>query len=224
MRNITAIVLIVLLGSIAPASGLAQAPGFADITHPQSGEALTGLVTIEGSAAHPAFLSYELAFAYETNPTDTWFILVDQVSTPVTDGRLGLWDTTGISDGVYQLRLRVHLENGGMLEAVAEGLRIRNTSTPEPALERALETRPVPTASLARPLQSPTPISSIPTGQDSGAQILRVFVYGGLLGAFSLLGLAGYQVGRKFARSRQTSARSRRSETRSERKRRLRRS
>lgn len=219
-----AILLISLVCSAAPVPVLAQAPGFADITRPQSGEALTGLVTIEGSAAHPAFLYYELAFAYQPNPTDTWFILVDQVSTPVTDGRLGLWDTSGITDGVYQLRLRVHLENGGMLEAIAEGLRVRNTTPLEPAPERPVEARPSPTASPVIPLESPTPHLPAPTSQDGGEGVFQVFVYGGLLGVFALLGLAGYQVSRKAARIHQTSARSRRSESRSERNRRLRRS
>jgi hypothetical protein len=139
-------------------TALAQAPGYADITRPNVGEALVGVITIEGSASHPSFLSYDLYFAYEAEGTETWFPILDNVQNPVVDGRLGIWDTTGITDGNYKLRLRVHLKDGNALEAIVSGLRLRNaspieTATPGPAVEAA---RDQPLSPTVTPLPTPS--------------------------------------------------------------------
>jgi hypothetical protein len=121
----------------APLSGvplaLAQTQGLAVITTPLDGATVSGIVPILGTAAHPQFLRYELAFAYSPNPTGTWFTLQDPVKTPVVNEVLGRWDTTGISDGVYTLRLRVYWTDRSFLEAFARDVRVQNATPTPPA-------------------------------------------------------------------------------------------
>ncbi len=147
--------LLVALVALAPrASANAQAPGFVEITQPAPGDAVSGLLTIYGTADHPAFAAYDLAFAYADNPTDTWFPLGEPVHVPVVDGRLGLWDTTQIADGDYLLRLRLWLQDGTALQDIVTGIRVRNQSPAETPT-------PIPAATLA-PLPTPTPTSPAP--------------------------------------------------------------
>jgi hypothetical protein len=204
--------------SLLPGIGAhAQAPGFADLTHPQRSGAISGLVTIEGSASHPSFVSYELSFAYDPNPTETWFPIVDSVQTPVIDGRLGIWDTSGIQDGLYQLRLIVLLENGATLEAFVTGLRIRNytpieTSTPAPLAAQPSPTLPSPT-STARP--TPLPLTS--TG--GASSVVSAFRAGGVIGAVILFSLGIYLLMRRIIRLRWSNVRMRQTYSRSDRRR-----
>ncbi len=188
-----------------------QAPGFADITRPEDGEILHGVVTIEGSAAHPAFVAYELSFAYDPNPTDTWFPIVDDLQTPITDGRLGLWDTTGITDGDYQLRLYVILENDSRLEAYARNLRVRNTMPIEtqPIFEE--QTVSTSTALVATETPAPTIVPVIVSRRSGTQKVMRSLKTGGYIGGSLLLLFAAYTSVRRFARSRRLSPRSRRS-------------
>lgn len=148
-----------LLGAIAflgtSASARAQAPGFVQITQPAPGEAVSGMVTIYGTADHPAFVAYELAFAYADNPTQTWFPIGEPSQLPVVDGRLGLWDTTQITDGDYLLRLRLWLSDGSTLQDIVSGVRVRNQAPAE------IPT-PIPAATLI-PLVTPTPTRMIPS-------------------------------------------------------------
>jgi hypothetical protein len=195
----------------------AQAPGFADLTHPQRGGAISGLVTIEGSAAHPSFVSYELAFAYDPNPTETWFPIVDSVQTSVIDGRLGIWDTSGIQDGLYQLRLIVLLENGATLEAFVTGLRIRNhtpieTSTPAPLAAQPSPTLPSPTRT-ARPTPQPLATSG------GVSSVMSAFRTGGVVGAVILFSLGIYLFMRRIIRLRWSNVRMRQTYTESDRRR-----
>jgi hypothetical protein len=117
---------------------------------------LQGSVSIVGSVDLPGFQSYTLAFAYTADQGGTWFLLAEGDALP-TGGDLALWDTTTITDGNYDLRLAVRLEDGTVLATTVSGLRVRNytpieasTPTPPPAFGGA----------------SPTPLHS-PTAQHS---------------------------------------------------------
>lgn len=179
-----------------PSSAVAQAPGYADVTRPQPGEAIFGLITIEGSAAHPSFVYYEISFAYQPNPSDTWFPIMQPIQTPITDGRLGIWDTTGITDGNYQLRLIVWLENGKSLEAVVSDLRIRNT-TPT---ETPAATKPAALLSPSPVIPADTPLpTQIPSSSNIGlSRVLRAFFIGGIVCLVGLLSLGGFIIVRRF--------------------------
>ncbi len=135
------------------------------ITFPQSGEAVQGIVTIQGSSAVEGFLSYEVAFTYAANAPETWFVIaVGQQS--VEAGVLASWDTTKITDGNYTLRLRVYRTDGGYQDAVSRGVRVRNytpveTATPIPQ-PTATPTELPPTPILPTPTVTPFPPTPTP--------------------------------------------------------------
>ncbi|MGQ9668149.1 MAG: hypothetical protein ACUVWB_12630 [Anaerolineae bacterium] len=158
MRRITALALIMLMAVVIPAGLLGSAyaappsQGLAVITSPQSLTTVRGAVVIEGSASHPEFWKYEVHYAPEPNPTN-WVLIGSVHETPVVNGRLEVWDTTLVSDGIYSLRLRVARRDGNYDEYYVRQITVANTrptETPTPA-----ET-PTPTI-------TPTPIPPTPT-------------------------------------------------------------
>jgi hypothetical protein len=141
--------------ALAPAGGVnAQAQGVAVITSPLDGAILSGLVPITGTATHPQFQRYELAFAYSPNPTNTWFAVQPPVNTQVVNEIIGRWDTTQITDGLYSLRLRVYYSDTAYLEAFVQNVRVLN-ATPT-AVVNAAETPTPPVAITLPPLATAT--------------------------------------------------------------------
>ena len=121
------------------------------ITYPVHGLKLTGVVKITGTVALTGWTSYELAFSYASDATGTWFNFVSGGNT-IPAGGLGDWDTTKLSDGDYNLRLRVFTA-GGPQDGFAYGLRVRNytADTPVPTLTFT------PTATSSLPTSTPVP-------------------------------------------------------------------
>ncbi|HET7009510.1 MAG TPA: hypothetical protein VFI11_01940 [Anaerolineales bacterium] len=168
----------------AEAAEARQAPGYAEITSPSPGSAVQGIVTIQGSANHPSFVEYDLAFGYSDDPTDTWFPLGPRVTSPVVDGALGLWDTGKISPGVYVLRLRVSLSNGTILESqvrVSVGL---PTASPVPGAPTSTKVPVLPTTT---PLP-PAPLPVEPADADPVASAMTIGAAMAVAG-FVLLGV-----------------------------------
>ena len=115
-----------------PARVHAQTETGIRITSPASGATLRGLVDISGTTAVDGFFSAELSFAYASSLTPNGF-LIASVDQPISDGLLAQWDTNLITDGDYDLRLRVTLQDGSVLDSVVAGLRIRNLTPTETA-------------------------------------------------------------------------------------------
>lgn len=179
----------------------AQAPGYAEIVSPRPGEAVTGLITVQGSASHPLFVSYDLAFTYQDAPLTTWFPIVESREAPIVDDRLGLWDTNGISDGEYKLRVRVHLENDTTLEDVIEGIRIRNDSpieTPTAVAPGAV----LPTITAPAPTVTPRPTPLVIAQAPGGSSVLQALQIGLVLGAAATILLGIYLYVRRRVRLR----------------------
>jgi hypothetical protein len=136
------------------------------ITQPLAGEAIQGQVAVVGSTNVSGFESAEVAFAYETGEDPGWF-LIAALTYPVEDGTLTVWDTTGIADGSYSLRVKVLLKDGRSVETVITGLRVRNyspieTPTPSPLEESSpgeISSAPMETLVI---LPSATPLPSNP--------------------------------------------------------------
>src|SRR5262245_26941208 len=149
--------------AMQPGSGAqAQETGLAVITAPLEGAILSGPVPITGSATHPEFRRYELAFGYSPNPTDTWFSIQDPVTTQIINDVLGNWDTSNLTDGLYSLRLRVYYSDRDFLETVVRNVRVQNappTATPAPTETPAA--LPSPTAPLFTATATP-PIIALP--------------------------------------------------------------
>jgi hypothetical protein len=93
--------------------GQAQTPA-SGITEPAGGDTVSGVVVVRGTAVHPDYLRYELAFLQESNPEAGWIVFAEG-NQEVVNGTLAVWDTTVgrdigapiFPDGRYQLRLRV---------------------------------------------------------------------------------------------------------------------
>lgn len=182
-------ILVVIWLSVSTVLSVArQVPGFAEITEPGQGQAVTGIVTVFGTASHPAFESFDLAFSFDPDPTDTWFPIGEALETPVVDGRLAIWDTTEITDGVYRLRLRVNVEGSPPFEAVIGDIRVRNftpTETPPPAAVTV-----EPTLVVASPVAAIEQEPQVPDDTpDRFSFALRAGIF---LGLFLMLATAVY--------------------------------
>src|SRR5688572_32339755 len=92
------------------------------IASPQPGATLRGQVEILGTMDVPNFALAELAFGF-VDPADTWFT-IQTFPQPRTDPPLAVWDTTSVTDGDYNLRQRVTLQDGSFQDAVVTGLKI----------------------------------------------------------------------------------------------------
>jgi len=169
------------------------------VQSPAAGQAVQGSVSIEGRSAVPGFVSAELAFAYTGDPTGTWF-LIAEASQPVQNGVLAQWDTGAITDGDYDLRLRVVLQNGNHMETLVRGLRVRNytpveTDTPTPVTPTLTqvpgETPVVTPTREIRPTPTPLPLNPAElTSRDilgsPGKGVLAIVGLFALLGAYRL--------------------------------------
>lgn len=147
------------------------------ISQPVSGDAISGVIEVRGTAVHPNYLRYELAFLQQNVPGAEWIVFAEGAE-PVTDGVLAVWDTTvGRSigspvfpDGRYQLRLRVVKTDFNYDEYFVTDLIIQNegpTATPTPDETAAALTATVvavpaqPTGSSDSSFQQPTPLPSL---------------------------------------------------------------
>jgi len=140
------------------------------ITSPQAGETLRGQVEIQGRMDLPDFASAELAFSYAASTSgDAWFP-IQTFSAPPADSTLAVWDTTLVTDGGYNLRLRIVLQDGSIQDSLVVDLTIRNY-TPDPTATPTEIPTTTPTPlffsqfdSPSLPGQStPTPVSAFPT-------------------------------------------------------------
>jgi hypothetical protein len=133
------------------------------ITTPSPGAVLRGQVSITGSNLVEAgeFSRSEIAFAYAGDPTDAWFLIAahDQ---PALDGVLATWDTTTISDGDYNLRLRVYLQDGAMNDVTVADLHVRNDA-PIPTATPPVSAQDLPTLEATLPAPTPAPAAVIAT-------------------------------------------------------------
>ena len=139
-RRRVALIALVTVFSLALLAWPAQAaPPAQDsqavITSPVDGQEIAGTLTISGSASHPQFTRYELAFGPDPNPKDAWQVFSSN-NQPVANNVLGSWNTTSVADGTYMLRLRVVRKDSNYSEAFVRGLAVRNsqpTKTPTPS-------------------------------------------------------------------------------------------
>ncbi|MFQ3566929.1 MAG: PKD domain-containing protein [Aggregatilineales bacterium] len=116
------------------------------ILSPVPGSVIAGSTSVLGSAVHPNFLQYHIEYGPDPNPGNLWYPVESFRFTPVSDGVLGNWNTLGIPDGTYQLRLRVFLRDGTILSTSVGNIRVRNTApTPVPS---ATPATPRPTAAF----------------------------------------------------------------------------
>jgi hypothetical protein len=162
------------------------------IVSPRPGDVLLGTIQITGTTDIPNFAAYQLEFAYVNDPTQTWF-LISQSEKPVRNGSLAIWDTAVITDGEYDLRLRIFSDSGSYLEVIVSDLRVRNYTPIEtllpPPISVNTQTYPavtpsllIPTSTLHTPNAASLTHSLIFTGFGYGALaalaiLFAIFIY-----------------------------------------------
>ena len=129
----------------------------AGISAPQSGDVIRGQVEIAGNMTVPNFSSAALEFKYASDSADNWFT-IQTFPQPVADSALAVWDTTTLTDGDYDLRLRIFLIDGTFQDVTISDLKIRN-DTPEPT-EIVLTETPLPQFNAATPLPELSQLTS----------------------------------------------------------------
>jgi len=123
------------------------------ITGPANGSQVRGQVAVQGSATHPGFTWYQVGYAPDPNPTGEWKFFYSSEDS-INNAQLAMWNTNGLPDGVYQLLLEVHHDDGNHDLCFATKIRVNNT-VPTPTFTAA----PLPTAA-----NTPTPLpTSEPT-------------------------------------------------------------
>ncbi|WP_420631490.1 hypothetical protein [Candidatus Leptofilum sp.] len=146
------------------------------ITQPADGETISGVIEVVGTAVHPDYLRYELAFRQQDVAGAEWIVFAEG-SQQVTDDVLAVWNTTVgrdigspiFPDGRYQLRLRVVKTDFNYDEYFVTDLIIQNdgpTPTPTPdetaiALTATAAILVQPTGSNESSFQQPTPLPSL---------------------------------------------------------------
>ena len=164
-----------------------------DISSPSEGQIVQGTVVVSGSVTVLGFSSYELAFAYVDDPTQTWFILTTS-SLPVFESELGTWDTTTLTDGNYNLRLRVFLLDGTVQKITVTGLRVRNytpvpTATFTPSPTAIVQFAPPTAQRIAPSVATATPSLPTPTPLPPNPASLQDASIAGALGRGAILAL-----------------------------------
>lgn len=165
-----------LLASPSGAAPLAQ-EGQAAITAPAANTQVSGMLQIIGSATHPDFARYELAWAREPLAAETVWAVFASLETPIQDGVLSVWNTSQAPDGMYALRLRVVRHDSNFQEVMVHGLEVRNSqplNTPTPAVGPTIPPEPTAGAVTSTPeliVQPPTstPQPATPTPASGGA-------------------------------------------------------
>jgi len=128
--------------------------GNAAILAPTTGATVFGIVQIEGTASLGNDFQY---YKLEVAPTGTeaWFNLFGEAREQVVNGQLGVWDSAGVADGAYTLRLRVVDPTGNYCEVIVTNVLVQNAAAPTPTLE----VTPTPTVveTEAPPIQNAVP-------------------------------------------------------------------
>ncbi|MEP7200292.1 MAG: hypothetical protein ABI874_10765 [Chloroflexota bacterium] len=168
MRRVFIVVCLLALhaSASAHAAPLQQDCSGVAITSPrESGDPVRGRVNLSGSAFIPQFQFYKVEFAAGNNPADTSFrnMAADVHRSSVQSGLLDVWDTTGLSDGPYTLRLTVVDIRGNFPcpPIVVHSIIVANRA-PTPTATAALIATPTVDPNAPTPGPSPTR-PSVPT-------------------------------------------------------------
>ncbi len=177
----------------------AQAPTISPsifIQSPREGQALQGIVIIEGKIRGEGFTSGKLSFSYAADGGETWFFIADIMRGAKESSQTSVkveWDTTQITDGNYHLRLVAEYDGRATIFELIPNLRVRNyspveTSTPAPAGTQVdvgnTDYTATPTWRL-EPQKTPTLLPENPAVLESN-DLYRVLIITGILvlGAF----------------------------------------
>jgi hypothetical protein len=145
--------LVAVIEAAPPSSPQEQGPE-AVITSPRDRAVVRDKVSIQGTATHPEFWKFEIAYGPEPNPSDQWVLIGTVHETQVVDNVLETWDTTLLPDGNYSLRLRVVRRDGNYQEYFVRQISVANTQPTD---------TPTPLPATPTPTNTPTPLPPTPT-------------------------------------------------------------
>ncbi len=187
MRRRGVALLLVLAWLVGTMPALAQ-QSLVEITSPEIGQRIRGMVPIIGSATVGSFQYYKIEYGIGANPSD-WALIDRMVEYPVTNDQLVVWNTLAVPDGVYSLRLRAVRQDGNYSEFYLRSVTVDNsgpaetptpTATPTPEAEPTqpgvMITRQAPTATPeaeetpttdGATSATPTPTISAPVEEDT---------------------------------------------------------
>jgi hypothetical protein len=162
MRKTVAFCLCLLLLGVFLVVAIEAAPGRspqeqgpeAVITSPRDRAVVRDKVSIKGTATHPEFWKYEVAYGSEPNPGDQWTLIGVVHEDQVVDNVLETWDTNLLPDGNYSLRLRVVRRDGNYQEYFVREIAVANTQPTD---------TPTPPEVTPTPTDTPTPLPPTPT-------------------------------------------------------------
>lgn len=191
------IVLIFLSLMLMGFSPMSQS-GQVAISDPTNGEIIKGVVEVFGSAAGEKFTDYDLAYAYTTAETVTWFPISSN-NQEVNSGKLGSWDTSTITDGDYSLKLTVHFSGLPDQEVIVQPLHVRNytlaeTSTLAPEIPVERTTLPTIMITQVNPEKQQNPAVM------TESEYRNAITYGLMSGLVIILFLILYNIIRRWMR------------------------
>ena len=177
-----------------PFIGLFQVADRPQIESPRPGDVLQGVINIYGSTDITDFQSADIAFSYEGDQSETWY-LIQQSQDKVKSGVVASWDTTTIADGTYRLRVVINQSDNHTVETVVSNLRVRNytpveTNTPEITNGEGIQQTAVLPTSTKLVQATSTDLPANPaqvTPVRFSFSLVQGIVYSGVL--FALLGL-----------------------------------
>ncbi len=183
----TVSILIVILMVPSPILQLVSAESLR-VDVPLPGDAVRGVVGIAGSTDLPGFAFSEVFFGF--SPGGAWFSLGKQ-NAPVSNQIITNWDTTGIPDGSYRLRVVVSKTDGSQVETVVDDIQVINYSSLGSNREEEISKQTTPAAdydSLSKRTATPFPENPAAVSSQDLISSLRAGVIG-TLGLFLALGL-----------------------------------
>jgi len=129
------------------------------ITSPAAGATVSGDVPIMGTAVIEPFQKYELAYKLEPSGNDA-YIYFGGGTSPVVNGQLNIWSTSGLAPGTYSLRLRVVKTDGNYDEKFATNLIVNQQAATPTATATSSEptATPIPTTTFT---PAPPPIANV---------------------------------------------------------------
>jgi hypothetical protein len=141
--------------------GVSAQESVAHISSPQPGAPVREVVVVTGSAIHPRFSFYKVEYAVE--PGSNWVVIGDTYPNQVRDGVLVQWDTRGVPDGSYSLRLSVVDETGNYIEDIVRQIVVANAGPVETETPTVTGTPPEVLTATAEAGPTPTPTPPPPT-------------------------------------------------------------
>jgi hypothetical protein len=154
MPMVLLVALILLNTGFSPQSAWAQTES--GIISPVPGSTVSGAVPVIGTAVSENFDRYELAYKPEPSGEEAYAYL-GEGREQVVGGQLGVWQTDGLAQGEYSLRMRVVRTDGNYTEYFVTDLTVGEEEEPTPTPEDTPTPLPATaTPILAQPTVPPT--------------------------------------------------------------------